>query len=114
MSKIKVLLEDADKVRKRAELDTLKDCEELMDDMRENADWAVDTEDDGHESVYMSNYSDWCDAIAERYLVQAMEEEGVELSGFELDDLRVILSEELNASFLKYERTLAKEIEKGE
>lgn len=113
MSKIKVLLEAADKVRKRAELDMLKDYKELMDDMRENADWAVDTEDDGHESVYMSNYSDWCDAIAERYLTQAMEED-VELSGFELDDLRVILSEELNASFLEYERTLAKEIEKGE
>jgi len=115
MSKIKELQEDCDEIIKRAEFETLKDYAELMDELRDIAEYDVETDEEGHEDVYMANYDTFCDNVAERYINLAMEKTGIEIAqGIELDDIIATLSKELSLGFMPYRDELVKNVKEGE
>lgn len=115
MSKIKNLQEDCDEVMKRAEFETLKDTEELMDELRDIAEYDVDVDEEGHEDVGVANYATFCDNVAERYINLAMEKTGIEIAqGIELDGMIATLSKELALGFMPYRDQLVESAKEGE
>lgn len=114
MSKIKNLKEAAEDVMMKAQINTLKDTEELMDELREMAEYEVEVDEDGHEDISMANYATFCDNTAERYITLAMEETGVELGPMEIEGLVKELSRLLGLGFEKYYHKLIDDVKEGE
>lgn len=114
MSKIKKLKEAADDVMMRAQIATLKDAEELMDELREMAEYEVEVDEEGHEDISMANYSTFCDNVAARYINLALEETGTELGPTEIDGLIEELSRLLGLGFEKYYHKLIDDVKEGE
>jgi hypothetical protein len=128
MSKIKDLLAEEQNIEdlmpeasiKKSELlETLKhvigdNAKDIRSELSEYAEFDVDCDDEGHESLIVSNFDDMCDSIAESYVEDYVYQQHIDINDDDYNWVVKHLQQYVADSFASYYVEIIKEAEEDE
>lgn len=81
----------------------LANIKDVKDDIARNAQYTSGTDDEGHEETYFENFYGLCHSIAEEYLGSLIEDQHLDLSDDDYDNLKTWVGDWLADELADYE-----------
>lgn len=81
----------------------ITDIDKVKDDIRERAEYRTGEDDEGHSEIYFENFYGLCHSIAEDYLCSLIENQHLDLSDDDYDDLKTWVGDWLADKLADYE-----------